>query len=432
MNIVGKFVDLAGFAAHVEGLVFTVWTPQFVVVHNTSAPTLANYADWRAHPERHGNWTPEQWLKNLAGYYSGLGWNAGPHAFVCPDGVGLFTPFTQRGTHSPAWNSITWGIETVGEFETEPFDDGSKTNLIAVLGILHARIGLNPADYKFGVRGIHFHKEDPITTHKTCPGKNMVKADLVADVVAYMQATHPGGHAEIPIESHTASSAPPAPPPQPAPQPLPASGAPASSIPDEALTFLVGEEDGSQATYVARYTHWEWPGGISGPTCAIGYDLGQVSRAELIADWTGIIDAATLQHMQSAVGLQGAAAQAFVQSHKNEITITWAQAITEFKTREVPKWLKRCRVALPNFDALPGLCQGALFSLTYNRGAGGYADDIHPRNREMYEIRQAMIAKHFAAIPALILAMQHFWPQGGDLWRRRAHEAALFQKGLAA
>jgi hypothetical protein len=206
VNIVGKFVDLAGFAAHVEGLVFTGWTPQFVEVHNTSAPSLAVYNDWRAHPERHGNWTPEQWLKNLAGYYSGLHWNSGPHAFVCPDGVGLFTPFTQHGTHSPAWNDRTWGIETVGEFETEPFDNGSRANLIAVLGILHARIGLNPADYKFGVRGIHFHKEDPITTHKSCPGRHMVKPDLVNAVVAYMQAAHPGDHAVVPISAHVGAA----------------------------------------------------------------------------------------------------------------------------------------------------------------------------------------------------------------------------------
>ena len=145
------------------------------------------------------------WLQNLAELLrSASGWNAGPHALlVCPDGIGLFTPFTQHGTHSPAWNAITWGIETVGEFESEPFADGSKTNLIAVLGILHARIGLNPADYKFGVRGIHFHKEDPITTHKTCPGKNMVKAELVADVVSFMQFSQPGDHADVPMSAHT-------------------------------------------------------------------------------------------------------------------------------------------------------------------------------------------------------------------------------------
>jgi hypothetical protein len=206
MIIVDKFVDVPGFAAHVAALQFTGWKPQFVVVHNASAPSLSNYAEWRAHPEKHGNWTPEQWGRNLQSYYAGMGWSGGPHAFVCPDGILLFTPFTQHGTHSPAWNSITWGIETVGEFESEPFGNGSRTNLIAMLAILHARIGLNPVDYKFGVRGIHFHKEDPVTTHKTCPGRNMVKAELVADVATYMQAAHPGDHVEIPAAVNEVAS----------------------------------------------------------------------------------------------------------------------------------------------------------------------------------------------------------------------------------
>lgn len=203
--IIGKFVDLDGFQAHVAGLTFTGWQPAFVVVHNTSEPDLAIYADWRAHPERHSNWTPEQWGRNLAGYYAGMGWSSGPHAFVCPDGILLFSPFTAPGTHSPAWNSRTWGIETVGEFEREPFAGSpSQKNLVAVLGILHARLGLDPADYKFGVRGLHFHKEDPVTTHKACPGKNMVKKDLVGDVADWIESAHPGEHHEVPLVVHTA------------------------------------------------------------------------------------------------------------------------------------------------------------------------------------------------------------------------------------
>ena len=194
MNIVGKFVDVNGFAAHVASLKFGLWRPNFVVVHNTSAPTLADYRDWRAHPDKHGSWTPEGWAHNLASYYSGLGWTAGPHAFVCPDGILLFTPLTQRGTHSPSWNFISWGIETVGEFESEPFDNGSRDNLIACLGILHHSAGLDPADYKIGVRGLHFHKEDVRTTHRTCPGRHIVKADLVTAVADYMRQLGPGDH----------------------------------------------------------------------------------------------------------------------------------------------------------------------------------------------------------------------------------------------
>lgn len=205
MNIVGKFVTIEQFDAHVASLSFNSWRPSFVVVHNTSAPSLATYQGWLDHPEKHGNWTHEGWLRNLASYYAGQGWSAGPHAFVCPDGVGLFTPFTQRGTHSPSWNSRSWGIETCGEFETEPFSGAIKDNLIAVLGILHDKAGFIPSDYKLGVRGLHLHKEDPNTTHKSCPGKHLLKTELVAAVEAFM-VTHadPGEHVTVPAAVHTA------------------------------------------------------------------------------------------------------------------------------------------------------------------------------------------------------------------------------------
>lgn len=200
-GIVGKRFTLEAFAAHVAALQFNGWTPSFVVVHNTSAPTVKQYQDWLRRP----GWTPEQWARNLESYYIGQGWSAGPHAFVTPDGgVLAFTPFTIPGTHSPAWNSRTWGIETVGEFMTEEFSPVIRNTLVACLGILHARVGLDPADYKFGVRGIHFHKEDPKTTHKECPGVHIVKADLVAGVADYIEGLHPGVHDHVPAAVHTA------------------------------------------------------------------------------------------------------------------------------------------------------------------------------------------------------------------------------------
>lgn len=202
MNIVGKGFTIPEFKAYVDGLKFNGWTPSFVVVHNTSAPDLKLWHTWqtRAKPV-----SGEQWMRNLKGYYEGMGWNAGPHLFVAPDKIWVLTPLTQRGTHSPAWNSFSWGVETVGEFEREAFEGTpTQTNLVAALAILHDRIGLNPADYKKGVRGLHFHKEDPKTTHKTCPGKKIVKSKLVADVVAAMHGQNPGSHVHISAEAATA------------------------------------------------------------------------------------------------------------------------------------------------------------------------------------------------------------------------------------
>jgi len=217
-------------------------------------------------------------------------------------------------------------------------------------------------------------------------------------------------------------------PPPPAPK-APAVVASPGLVPDEVLTFIEKEEDGSAVYYARHYTHFEWPGGASGPTIGIGYDLGYVTVQEAIRDWSGIVPDDVVTAICRGVGLRGEAAELFVRAHGASVTITWDQAIAQFKAREVPKWLARCRAALPNFDKLPALCQGSLLSLTYNRGSGGY-DDPSPRDAEMRAIKQNMAAEKFDRIPMQILSMRRLWPRGGDLWNRRTHEAALFQKGL--
>jgi GH24 family phage-related lysozyme (muramidase) len=204
-----------------------------------------------------------------------------------------------------------------------------------------------------------------------------------------------------------------------------------SDIPDECITFIEAEEDGSPAYYVKHYQHFDWPHGASGPTIGVGYDCGYVTVKEATADWSGIVTDDAVAAICRAVGLRGEAAELFVKAHAGTVTITWDQAVAEFKQREVPKWLARCRAALPNFDELPPLCQGALLSLTYNRGSGGY-DDPSPRDSEMRAVKADMAEKKFGNIPLQIVSMRRLWPRGGDLWNRRTHEAALFQKGLTA
>jgi len=190
-GIVGKSFSPDAFEKYVASLKFGLWRPKFVVVHNTSAPDLKTWQGWQA---RKPPVTDEKWAQNLVGYYRDQQhWQAGPHLFVTPGGILAFSPLTGPGTHSPAWNSISWGVETVGEFEREPFAGPVRDNLIAALAILHAAAGLSPLPYQRGVRGLHFHKEDPVTTHKSCPGKNMVKADLVAAVQAEILRRHSGG-----------------------------------------------------------------------------------------------------------------------------------------------------------------------------------------------------------------------------------------------
>ncbi len=154
------------------------------MVHNTSEPDIALYNKWVQRP----GWTPEQWLRNLVSYYSGMGWSGTPHLFIppVPDQILVLNSLLVHGTHTPSWNSISYGIETVGEFERETFGDPTRANLVAALAALHEKLSLRPDQFSLGQRGLHFHKEDAHTTHRTCPGRNMVKPDLVAAVLAGM------------------------------------------------------------------------------------------------------------------------------------------------------------------------------------------------------------------------------------------------------
>lgn len=193
-GIVGKACQtVESFAAYVDTVHFNLWRPKFVVVHNTSAPDLKTYA---AHWSRPNPITDEQWMKNLEGYYRDQQkWSAGPHLFVTPRSICVFTPLNVPGTHSPSWNSLSWGVETVGEFERDPFDGAIRSNLVNALAVLHAKAGLQLTPYSMGVRGLHFHKEDIHTTHKTCPGKHIDKTKLIADVQTAIRGMHAGDHA---------------------------------------------------------------------------------------------------------------------------------------------------------------------------------------------------------------------------------------------
>jgi|SRR6185312_299143 len=201
MYLVNQSFSIAAFEDYINKLKFNGWTPNFIVVHNTSVPNQALYKKW--HEDK--SWYMERWGKNLASYYAGMGWNGCPHFIVGYDKILVLNDPTRPGTHTPSWNKFTWGVETIAEFENEPFADGVKENLIGALAILHERVGLNPTDFKLGVRGLHFHKEDKATTHKTCPGKNLIKADLVKAVFNKMNEGN-DGHFEPTIEAQESKS----------------------------------------------------------------------------------------------------------------------------------------------------------------------------------------------------------------------------------
>jgi hypothetical protein len=165
-GIVGRGMSAAQFDAYVQELPMSTWRPKFCVVHNTGIPM---FAAWHRVPG------PARMAALEKYYRDDQKWSAGPHVFVADDLIWPFTPLYTPGVHAPSWNQIAWGVEWVGSFSTESIPAPLFGNAIAALTTLHRKATLDPAKMRL-------HREDPLTTHKVCPGDHLSKAAVIAGV----------------------------------------------------------------------------------------------------------------------------------------------------------------------------------------------------------------------------------------------------------
>lgn len=180
-SIVGLSFNSAQFDSYCHSLQWNAWRPSFIVLHNTSVPNLA---------QRPKGFT-QQHIQNLEGFYRDQqGWSAGPHLFIDDLQIWAFTPLTMSGVHSPSWNKLSIGIEMLGNYETESFKTGRglavRKNTVTVMATICAVLGLDP-------HGTRLHKEDPKTTH-ACPGKNVIKSEIITQVQKLIETRHGDGH----------------------------------------------------------------------------------------------------------------------------------------------------------------------------------------------------------------------------------------------
>lgn len=167
----GKAFTREQYATHVASLTWQDWKPIGITLHNTAAPTLAQWAEsGPAHDAR---------IRNLQSYYEGMGWHGGPHLFISRDWINEFSNPLRRGTHSRCYNATHLGIEMVGDYNSEQFNsgDGAKVrdNAVFAMAVFCRKFGFNPD------KDIVFHKDCKLDNHD-CPGKLVTKVDIFARV----------------------------------------------------------------------------------------------------------------------------------------------------------------------------------------------------------------------------------------------------------
>lgn len=199
---------------------------------------------------------------------------------------------------------------------------------------------------------------------------------------------------------------------------------PSPVIATKAVTFIVRAEVGSRSYYDARASRPTFPGGQSGITIGVGYDLRFQSAAGFRSDWSSVLTRSQFDALLPFVGRQGSDELARL---LGEIVIPWRDAWLVFIKHILPTYVTRTRSAFPGFDSLNRLCRGVLVSLVYNRGTAMEGDS----RREMRDIRADVESGNLDAIPDEILAMKRLWPGNRGLQLRRDQEAAVFRDGLA-
>lgn len=190
------------------------------------------------------------------------------------------------------------------------------------------------------------------------------------------------------------------------------------------LDFEVG---GGEPYYNKKFARPTWPGGDSGVTIGIGYDLGNHTLEQFTADWKSRLAAWPFQLLRASLGVKGPAAKDRLPL-LTTVVVPWTEALAVFRNTTIPRFYRMTVDVYPGLEKLPGDAQGALVSLIYNRGASLEGD----RRVEMRQIRDAVAREDLPAIAQSLRQMKRLWEGQGmaGLIARREAEAKLVEAAV--
>jgi hypothetical protein len=144
-----------------------------IVLHNTAIPSIK---------QRPGGILTANHISNLHTYYAkNQKWSGGPHLFIDAQGIWVFNPLMVPGVHSPSYNSSSWGVEMLGDFESENPNEGLGKQIVENTQLAVAALAKVQGWSDVDNQRLILHREDPRTTHK-CPGKNISKLNFIEEV----------------------------------------------------------------------------------------------------------------------------------------------------------------------------------------------------------------------------------------------------------
>lgn len=195
----------------------------------------------------------------------------------------------------------------------------------------------------------------------------------------------------------------------------------------KSLDLIISSEISNEKEYNQKYKFPTVPGGASGVTIGIGYDLGQgvESIQEFQSDWQGLIDDRIIQRLTIAIHADHKRALSILSSIR-DIEIPFESAKTVFYKKTLGKYASKVIRVYPSVEFLYPDAQGAILSLVFNRGTSVSGD----RRLEMRNLINQISSKDYSGIARSIRSMKRLWINKKNLRGvviRRENEARLVE-----
>jgi hypothetical protein len=197
----------------------------------------------------------------------------------------------------------------------------------------------------------------------------------------------------------------------------------------KSIDLIIQFEIGGRSYYERALQKVTWPGGASGATVGIGYDLGYNTEKQFLLDWSPGLNLNFVNALKPLCGLKGEKVKGMIKGEILNVRIPYNIAYDVFVRSSVPRFYKAALTIYPDMIHLNDDTQGALVSMVFNRGTSLVGD----RRKEMKAIVELVKKQDYEGIAEEIEKSKRLWEGVGldGLVIRREAEADLIRDSIA-
>ena len=200
-------------------------------------------------------------------------------------------------------------------------------------------------------------------------------------------------------------------------------------ISKKAIDLIIQFEIGGRAYYDKALQKPSWPGGDSGCTLGIGYDMGYNTEKQFLADWSPSLNLNFVNALRPLCGLKGEKVKGLIKGEVLNVRIPYNIAYDVFVKSSLPRFYKAALSIYPDMIHLNEDTQGALVSMVYNRGTSLVGDS----RKEMKAIVDLVAKQDYHGIAEEIEKSKRLWEDKKmeGLVLRREAESDLVRDSIA-